>query len=75
MLKLEEGDITEEILDSISKSQKLYYEWNSNSIDSAPEYFLTVNIAKNLATKLSTGIVTFEWNIDQVITTKRGRGR
>lgn len=75
MIKLKEEVIVEKILDSISKSQKLYYDWNKDSIDSAPEYFLTVSILKDLATNLNSGSVTFEWNIGQVVKTKPRRGR
>lgn len=75
MIDFDSKDISESILDAISGSQKEYYRWNKDSLDNAAEYFLTVNIAKELMSRIAPGIVSFEGRIGSVIKPKDGRGR
>ncbi len=74
--KFSTQEIVSVILHAIESSKKEYEKWNEDILRSTPEYFVTVNIAKELMSNVFSkdgSSVTFEWNIGDTIKAAPGR--
>jgi len=69
-------EIVKCVLDGLENAHKEYSEWSDGEyIWNAPEYLLTVNIAKELKKSKEVKFLTLEDNVEDTIANARGAGR
>jgi len=68
MAQITQKEILEACIKGIRKSFFEYYEWSGGEwLDNAPEYLLTVNIAKELAKIKKGKYITLEDNVKEIL--------